>query len=211
MRSASRETGLFKRPPRQKGWPAEKTPSEPPAQNPPGVQSAFGAGIDLYKDAGSFVGADSPQGRLSLVHVTQIRVHWDDTDKAGIVHHSNYFRWFEEGEVELLRQPGKSRKQMAEESATTYPRVKVSCDFFAPAFDDDVLEVRTSVLEISAKTYRLRHEIHRPADGKHLATGEVVVCCVRAQADGSFRSHPLPAEMVAALKRHLLPRREGAS
>jgi acyl-CoA thioesterase FadM len=57
----------------------------------------------------------------------------------------------------------------------------------------------------------LRQEVHRPADGKHLATGEVVACCVKAREDGTYRSFPLPEEMVAALKRYLVPAEAGGA
>ena len=147
-----------------------------------------------------------------MVHVKKIRVHWDDTDKAGIVHHSNFFRWFEEGEVELIRDSGKARKTLTQESGTANPRVSVRCNYFSPAYEDDSIEVRSSVLKITQKTYHLHHEIHRPSDGKHLATGEVIACCVKRQEDGTYRSFPLPQEMVAALKRYLVPpEAEGAS
>lgn len=139
------------------------------------------------------------------------RVCWHETDKAGIVHHANFFFWFEQAEIELFRQSGKSRMQLAKESATAHPRISVRCDFFSPAQEDDVLEVRTEVLNVSEKTYHLRHEVHRPADGAHLATGEVVICCVKEKEDGTFRSHPLPEEMAAALKKYRVPREEGPS
>jgi acyl-CoA thioester hydrolase len=146
-----------------------------------------------------------------LVHVKKIRVHWDDTDKAGIVHHANFFCWFEEGEVELIRESGKARKTITQETGTANPRVSVRCDYFSPAYEDDTIEIRTSVLRITKKTYHLRQEVHRPADGKHLATGEVVACCVKAREDGTYRSFPLPEEMVAALKRYLVPAEAGGA
>ncbi|MFQ5913990.1 MAG: acyl-CoA thioesterase [Nitrospinota bacterium] len=146
-----------------------------------------------------------------MAHITEIRVHWADTDKAGIVHHANFFRWFEEAEIELFRESGKTRKRMAEDSDTATPRLSVRCDYFFPAYYDEIVEVRTAVLKVSEKTYHLRHEVHRPADGKRLATGEVVVCCVRAGEDGTFQSHPLSEEMVAALRRYSISEGEGAS
>ncbi len=146
-----------------------------------------------------------------MPHVMQRRVHWDETDQAGIVHDANYFRWFEIAEIELFRESGKPRKQMAEDSGTETPRVSVRCDFFGPIYDDDVIEIRTTVLDVSEKTYHLRHEVHRPADGKHLATGEVVACCVKTREDGTLHSRPLPEEMAAALKRYLLSEGGNAS
>ncbi len=144
-------------------------------------------------------------------HVMRFHVPWADTDRAGIVHFANFFKWFEQAEIALFRDSGKTRNQLNKEFGTEQPRLSTKCDFFSPAYDDDLLEIRTTVATISEKTYRLRFEVHRPDDGVHLATGEVLACCIKVQEDGPLRSHPLPGEMVAALKRYLVPAGNGGT
>ena len=39
-------------------------------------------------------------------HETQIRVRYAETDKMGIVHHSNYLIWFEFGRSDFCRARG---------------------------------------------------------------------------------------------------------
>ena len=43
-------------------------------------------------------------------HETEIRVRYAETDKMGIVHHSNYLIWFEAGRSDLCRARGFSYK-----------------------------------------------------------------------------------------------------
>ena len=38
-----------------------------------------------------------------MIVKTLYRVKFFDTDVMGVVHHSNYIRWFETGRVEFLR------------------------------------------------------------------------------------------------------------
>ncbi|MFQ5914248.1 MAG: acyl-CoA thioesterase [Nitrospinota bacterium] len=146
-----------------------------------------------------------------MAHVMRTRVRWADTDQAGIAHFPKYFDWFVQAEMELFRESGKTRKRMNADFGVDEPRLSITCDFFSPAFEDDMIEIRTAVLNISKKSYHLRCEVHRVEDGVHLATGEMIACCVQPQEDGRIRSHPLPDEMLAALKRYLVSPEGGGS
>ena len=47
------------------------------------------------------------------------RVYYYETDKMGIVHHSNYIRWFEEARVDLIEQAGLPFQLVEEEGSMT--------------------------------------------------------------------------------------------
>ena len=146
-----------------------------------------------------------PYGDRPLMHIMEMRVPWHDTDSANIVHHANYFHWTEQAEIELFRKSGKSRKQIGEETGTMLPRLHVECDHFSPAYEDDLIEVRTKVLKLAEKTFHFHHEIRRLADETHLATVELVICCVKVLEDGTMRAHIIPDVMTAELKKYLAP------
>ncbi len=107
-------------------------------------------------------------------HETEIRVRYAETDKMGIVHHSNYLIWFEAGRSDLCRAKGFSYKEMEENDkalmvvAETYVRYK------SPAYYEDVLSVRTRVAEIRSRSIRFIYEIVRPSDEALLAEGETL-------------------------------------
>ena len=44
------------------------------------------------------------RGEEVLITVTE-KVRFVETDAMGVAHHSNYFRWFAMGRVDLLKQP----------------------------------------------------------------------------------------------------------
>ena len=150
-------------------------------------------------------GQRSPYGDRPLMHIMEMRVPWHDTDSANIVHHANYFHWTEQAEIELFRKSGKSRKQIGEETGTMLPRLHVECDHFSPAYEDDLIEVRTKVLKLAEKTFHFHHEIHRLADETHLATVELVICCAKVLEDGTMRAHIIPDVMAAELRKYLAP------
>jgi acyl-CoA thioester hydrolase len=106
-------------------------------------------------------------------HETEIRVRYAETDKMGIVHHSNYLIWFETGRSDLCRARGFSYIQMEADNALmivaeSYIRYK------SPAFYEDLLIVRSKMQELRSRSIRFIYEVVRPADGEVLAEGETL-------------------------------------
>src|SRR3954454_11731606 len=73
---------------------------------------------------------------------TRHLVQFSETDMAGVVHFSNYFRWMEEVEHAFFRSVGLSVHPAATDPAAasiSWPRVSAACEYLAPArFEDDV-------------------------------------------------------------------------
>ncbi len=66
------------------------------------------------------------------------KTHYYETDKMGIIHHSNYIRWFEEARLDLLDQIGCGYEKMEEEGIIS-PVVSVSCNYKAMTkFNEDI-------------------------------------------------------------------------
>ena len=49
---------------------------------------------------------------MSQSHEITIRVRYAETDRMGLLHHANYFVYFEMGRTELLRQRGLSYRDI---------------------------------------------------------------------------------------------------
>ena len=81
------------------------------------------------------------------------RVHFYETDAAGIVHFSWFYRYMEEAEHALWREAGLSIAPR-ETEAVAFPRVSASFDFHQPLYFEDEFEVNLVVEEITAKTIR---------------------------------------------------------
>jgi acyl-CoA thioester hydrolase len=96
----------------------------------------------------------------------------------GVVHHGNYFTWFEIGRVELCRELGFEYKQMETEDDSFIVVAEARCRYKRPARFDDVLEIRTRVTRSQRRTLRFGYEIFNQATGELIATGETlhVIC-----------------------------------
>jgi acyl-CoA thioester hydrolase len=105
---------------------------------------------------------------------TQIRVRYAETDKMGIVHHSNYLVWFELGRSEFCRARGFSYKEMEEKDNALLVVAEAYCRYKSPAYYEDVLTLRTKIAEIRSRSIRFIYEIYRPSDQTLLAEGETL-------------------------------------
>jgi acyl-CoA thioester hydrolase len=98
----------------------------------------------------------------------------------GVVHHANYFAWFEIGRVEWCRQHGFEYKRMEIEDNSFIVVAEARCRYKRPARFDDILVVRTRVTESKRRMLTFGYELVDQATGDLIATGETVhVICDR--------------------------------
>ena len=107
-------------------------------------------------------------------HETEIRVRYAETDKMGIVHHSNYLIWFEAGRSDLCRARGFSYKEMEEHDNALMVVAESYIRYKSPAFYEDILTVRTQVAEVRSRSIRFIYEVYRASDETLLAEGETL-------------------------------------
>ena len=98
---------------------------------------------------------------------TTHRVAFHETDMAGIVHFSNYFRFMEAAEVEFLRSRGLSVAMPWREEPIGFPRVSASCDYLSPAFFEDVLDIQVTLERMGQKSVAYAFEISRKQTPSH--------------------------------------------
>ena len=105
---------------------------------------------------------------------TAFRVVWSETDAAGVVHYSNYFRFFERAEEEFYRQLNFTFKDTAERELW-FPRVEAFCQYKKPARFNDLIEVELTVDEMKEKSLKYGFKIFNKETALLLATGYIVL------------------------------------
>ena len=108
-------------------------------------------------------------------HDIPIRVRYAETDRMGLLHHANYFIYFEMGRTELLRERGFSYRDI-EDAGHLLVIIDIGCKFKKPARYDDLLTLRTIVKRVTFVKIEHRYELYR--DGELLAEGHSVLACV---------------------------------
>jgi acyl-CoA thioester hydrolase len=115
---------------------------------------------------------------MLLHHEISIRVRYQETDGQGHVHHANYFTYFEQGRVELMRAAGHSYRDL-EASGLMLVVKEISCEYLAPAHYDDVLTLRTTTRW--AKGARIEHGYEVLRGEQVVARGRSVIACLNSQ------------------------------
>jgi YbgC/YbaW family acyl-CoA thioester hydrolase len=124
------------------------------------------------------------------------RVEFSETDAAGIVHFSNFFRYMETAEHGFFRSLGHSVIMDKTDPPVGWPRVAASCDYQQPLRFEDEVEIHLLVAEKRSKSlsYQIRFRRLNGGSPVEVARGTLTVVCVTRTADGGMRAAPIPKE-----------------
>lgn len=125
-------------------------------------------------------------------------VEFADTDMAGIMHFSAFYRYMEGAEHALLRHLGFSVFNEIGGEVITFPRVTASCEFHSPARCEEVLDIDVTVRRVGTKSvtygFAFTHK------GRDVANGEMTSVCCRIPHGGAPISIPIPDAMGSKLR-----------
>lgn len=103
------------------------------------------------------------------------KVNYYETDKMGVVHHSNYIRYMEEARcawLESIEMPF----SLLEENRITIPVLGVNCDYKYHVTFDDTIIIRPFVKEYTGVRMTIGYEIKDKKTGKVVLIGETKHC-----------------------------------
>jgi acyl-CoA thioester hydrolase len=123
-------------------------------------------------------------------HDTEVRVRYAETDRMGIVHHSNYLVWFELARSEFCRARGFSYLDMEEKDDALLVVAEAKCRYKSPSFYEDLLTVRIRVGEVRSRSIAFLYQIFRASDGVTIAEGETL----HIVTDSNKKVRTLPSE-----------------
>jgi acyl-CoA thioester hydrolase len=120
------------------------------------------------------------------------RVQFYETDMAGIVHFSWFFRYLEEAEHAMWREAGLS---ISDGSGIGWPRIEASFEFYRPLRFEEEFEVHLRIVGKDARTIRYEGIVSKA--GARVATGKLAVRCVSVRPGEPMRSIDIPPHIDA--------------
>jgi acyl-CoA thioester hydrolase len=102
---------------------------------------------------------------------TELIARYCETDQMGIIHHSNYPKWFEAGRTDFFKKLG-VRYSKIEEEGILLPLIDLKCSFRSPARYEDEILVRTKPVEMSCVRLSFSYEVFKKDEMSLLASGE---------------------------------------
>lgn len=91
----------------------------------------------------------------------EFKVRWGDTDAAGIVFYPNFYKWMNEATHEFFAQIGLPISALFEEERIGIPLLETHCEFKSPLLCEDVVTVRSVVVEIRNKVFKVSHQFYK--------------------------------------------------
>ncbi len=130
------------------------------------------------------------------------RVEFSDTDMAGIMHYSNFFRFMETAEHGFYRSLGFSVIMAETDPRLGWPRVHAECDYKKPLRFEDLVEIHLLVREKRSKSitflFRFR-KLNGPAV-EEAARGALTIVCVAHRPDGTMSAVAIPKEIAEKIE-----------
>ncbi len=98
-----------------------------------------------------------------MIHESQVRIYFQDTDAGGIVYHANYLDYAERARSEFLRDIGMPITDLIDQGVAFVVR-HLDMDFRASAKLDDLLTVKTQIAEMKNASILMKQTVCRGSD-----------------------------------------------
>jgi acyl-CoA thioester hydrolase len=133
-----------------------------------------------------------------LIHKTNLRVRYAETDQMQYAYYGNYLEYFEVGRAEMMRERGLTYKQI-EENGYHMPVAEAFVKYKSPAFYDELLEIETKVELLPKLKVHIDHQIKSAERDVLIAEGYVELVFIIKETKKITRP---PKFFVDAIKIH---------
>ena len=103
------------------------------------------------------------------------KVHYHETDKMGVTHHTNYIKWMEEARIDFLDQIGWGYAKL-ERDGIISPVIGVECQYKRSTTFDDTVGIRVGVEEFKGVKLVIRYTMTKADTGETVLTGKTMHC-----------------------------------
>ncbi|MDP4644780.1 MAG: acyl-CoA thioesterase [Opitutales bacterium] len=131
-------------------------------------------------------------------HTSTRRIEFSETDMAGLVHFSNFFRYMETAERDFFEAAGVDLINTQPGEVVGWPRVRAECKFSAPIRFGDTIDIHLAVKSMKDRSIEYQFRIFRQnQDGSRTQAGKghMVTVLTKLTASGELQSIELPASV----------------
>lgn len=108
-------------------------------------------------------------------NVFERKINYYETDRMGVVHHSNYIRYLEEARCYLLENIG-IPFEVLEENGITIPVLGVNCTYKHHVTFGDTLQIRVFIKEYTGVRMIVGYDVKDKETGKEVIIAETKHC-----------------------------------
>lgn len=108
------------------------------------------------------------------------KAQYYETDQMGIIHHSNYIRWFEEARTNLLDAVGFGYDQM-EKSGIIVPVLAINCEYKSMVYYNQTVYIIPVIDYFNGIKLTISYQVIDKLSGELRATGETKHCFLNSK------------------------------
>lgn len=105
------------------------------------------------------------------------KVQYYETDRMGLVHHSNYIRWMEEARMHFLDSIEMGFDEL-EKMGITSPILEVNCKYRSGCTFGDSIEIETIIEKYNGVKMKIAYVMKNVKTKDLVATGETTLCFI---------------------------------
>lgn len=110
-----------------------------------------------------------------VIELYKHKAQYYETDQMGIIHHSNYIRWFEEARADLMEKVGVGYHKL-EELGIICPVLSAACDYKGMVKYNDNVIIIPKVEKFNGVKITLSYKVIDADNGELKTTGETKHC-----------------------------------
>ena len=135
---------------------------------------------------------------MAYEFTTYRKVEFSDTDMAGLVHFSNYFRYMEIAERDFFESLEVNLIQSIPKDLVGYPRSRAECKFSAPLRFGDTVKIHLTIKAIKDRAIDYQFRLFRHSDTASIpvAKGHITTIYTELTENGELQSKPLPRALL---------------
>lgn len=136
-------------------------------------------------------------------HTSTRKIEFSETDMAGLVHFSNFFKYMETAERDFFEAAGLDLIRTSPGQLVGWPRARADCKFFAPIRFGDTIDIHLAVKALKDRAIEYQFRLfRRNQDGSRTQAGKGHMTTVLSELtdDGQLRSVELPTQFRERVK-----------
>ena len=139
---------------------------------------------------------------MAYQFISTRKIEFSDTDMAGLVHFSTYFRYMETAERDFFESLNLPLIPTRPDPLQGWPRVRAECKFMAPLRFGDTIKIHLAVKAVKLRSIDYQFRIYREQADESLiqaGKGHLTTIFTQLAADGSLVSQELSESIRAAI------------
>ena len=135
---------------------------------------------------------------MAYEHTSTRRIEFSETDMAGLVHFSNFFKYMETAERDFFEAAGVDLIRTKPGELVGWPRARAECKFSAPIRFGHTIDIHLAVKAVKDRSIDFQFRIYRRNDDgtrTHAAKGHLTTVLTELTASGELQSVELTEEV----------------